>query len=83
MQSWICTSCLERREEVIYHEELLDCTDVQHEIGDQRRKEVRDNVLISVTDCLTEKTVDDAGVSCIQTPLTVEDFSHLSVCRVT
>lgn len=67
----------------MYHEELLDCTDLQHEIGDQRREEVRDNVLVSVTDCLIEKTVDDAGVSCIQSSVTVEGFSHLSICRVT
>lgn len=34
--------------------------------------------MVSVTDFLSEKTVDDAGFFCIQTFLTVEGFSHLS-----
>ncbi|PKU36529.1 nuclear factor of activated t-cells 5 [Limosa lapponica baueri] len=53
-------SCLERREEIVYHTEQFDCTDLQHETGGWPAEirgggKLRDNVLVSVTDCLTEK----------------------------
>lgn len=65
MQSWMCSSCLERREDIVYHKELPDCTDLQHEIGDwpveiRGERKLRGTVLVSVTDCLTEKIIDGA-----------------------
>lgn len=65
MQSWTCPSCLERREEVMYHKEQFDCTDLQHEIRDwpveiRGGGKLRDDVSVSVTDCPTEKIIDDA-----------------------
>lgn len=47
------------------HKELPDCRGLQHEIGDwpveiRGGRKVRDGVLVSVTDCLAEKIIDDA-----------------------
>lgn len=63
MQLWMCSSCLERKEDIMYHKELPDCIDIQHEIGDWPvevggGRKLRDNVLVSVTDCMTGKIID-------------------------